>query len=115
MPQRTLRITIRGNFRELSDDQRAELRARAAEHDVLRASFTAEGHLAYDVDARPFFTYRFLNEGETEGDVARAVASAEAAASAALERRGLGYQLRSTQVQDLSQAPLSKRQGRTQG
>jgi hypothetical protein len=115
MPQRTLRITIRGSFRDLSDDQRAELRAQAVEHDVLRASFTVEGHLAYDVDARPFFTYRFLSEGKTEEDVARAVASAEGAARAALECRGLGYQLRSTQVQDLSQAPLSKRQRRTQG
>jgi hypothetical protein len=113
MPQRTLRITVRGSFQALTDVQRDELRARAAEHDVLRASFTAEGHLAYDVDARPFFTYRFLYEGETDEDVAHAVARAEAAARAAFEQRGLGYQLRSTQVQDLSQAPLSKRQRRT--
>jgi len=82
---------------------------------VLRASFTADGHLAYDVDARPFFTYRFLYEAETDEDVARAVAGAEAAAHAALDQRGLGHQLRSTQVQDLSQAPLSKRQRQTHG
>jgi Family of unknown function (DUF6204) len=115
MSPRTLRITVRGSFQDLTDDQRTELRARAAEHDVLRASFTAEGHLAYDVDARPFFTFRFLREAATEEDVARAVASAEAAARAALEQRELGFQLRSTQVQDLSQAPLSKRQRRTSG
>ena len=115
MSLRTLRITVRGSFRDLTDDQRAELRARAAEHDVLRASFTAEGHLAYDVDARPFFTYRFLSEAETDEDVARAVAGAEAAAHAALDQRGLGHQLRSTQLQDLSQAPLSKRQRCPQG
>jgi hypothetical protein len=115
MSLRTLRITVRGSFRDLTEDQRAELQARAADHDVLRASFTAEGHLAYDVDARPFFTYRFLREGQTDEDVARAVASAEAAARAALDQRGLGHQLRSTHVQDLSQAPLSKRQRRTRG
>ena len=115
MSLRTLRITVRGRFRDLTDDQRAELRARATEHDVLQASFTAEGHLAYDVDARPFFTFRFLAEAETDEDVARAVTSAEAAASAALDQRGLGHQLRSTQVQDLSQAPLSKRQRHTRG
>src|SRR3954451_17767532 len=109
MSPRTLRITVRGSFRDLTDDQRAELRGRAADHDLLRASFTAERHLAYDVDALPFFTYRFLYEGETEEDVARA----EAAARAEFDQRGLGYQLRSTQVQDLSQAPLSKRQRRT--
>jgi len=94
-------------------DPQAELRARAAEHDVLGASFTAEGHLAYDVDARPFFTYRFLSGPETDEDVARAVARAEAAARAAFEHQELGYQLRSTQVQDLSKAPLSTRQRRT--
>jgi hypothetical protein len=115
MSLRTLRITVRGSFRDLTDAQRAELRARAAEHDVLRASFTTQGHLAYDVDARPFFTYRFLYEGETDEDVARAVAGAEAAARAVLEHQGLGYQLRSTHVQDLSQAPLSKRQRRAKG
>lgn len=112
---RTLRITVGGSFRDLTDDQRAELRARAAEHDVLPASFTAEGHLVYDVDARPFFTYRFLSKGETDENVARAVPDAEAAAGAALEQHGLAYQLRSTNVQDLSQAPLGKRQRRAKG
>ena len=115
MSLRTLRITVRGSFRDLTDDKRAELRARAAEHDVLQASFTAEGHLSYDVAARPFFTYRFLRQGETDEDVARAVADAEAAARTGLEQQGLSYQLRSTQVQDLSQAPLSKRQRRGNG
>jgi len=43
------------------------------------------------------------------------VAGAEAAAHAALDQRGLGHQLRSTQVQDLSQAPLSKKQRHTRG
>ena len=115
MSLRILRITVRGSFRDLTDVQRAELRALAAEHDVLGASFTSEGHLAYDVDARPFFTYRFLSEAKTDEDVTHAVAGAEAAAHAALDQRGLGHQLRSTQVQDLSQAPLSKRQRHTQG
>ena len=82
---------------------------------MLRASVTAAGHLAYDVDARPFFTYRFLREAGSDEDVARAAAGAEAAARTALEQRGLGYELRSTQVQDLSQAPMSKRQRRAQG
>jgi hypothetical protein len=113
MSTRELRIAVRGNFTDLSDAQRAELRTGAAEHDVLQARFTEQGHLAYDVDARPFFTYRFLREADTDADVTRAVAGAEAAASAALELRGLRHQLRSTTVQDLSQAPLSKRQRRS--
>jgi hypothetical protein len=52
---------------------------------------------------------------ETEADVAPAVASAESAAHDALDQRDLRHQLRSTKVQDLSQAPLSKRQRRSSG
>jgi hypothetical protein len=81
---------------------------------VLRASFTA-GDLAYDVDARPFFTYRFLSEGETEEDVHAPWRVRKLPLAPRSSRRGLGYQLRSTQVQDLCQAPLTKRQRRTQG
>ena len=112
MSPRTLRITVSGSFQDLTEDQRNQLRARAADHDLLRASFTAEGDLTYDIDSRPFFTYRFLYEAETDEDLAPAVASAEDTARAALEQRGLSYRLRSTRVQDLSQAPLSKRQRR---
>ncbi|MCU1590193.1 MAG: hypothetical protein JWP11_1449, partial [Frankiales bacterium] len=49
---RTLRITVRGSFEVLTHDQQAELRSRADQHDLLRAHFTEEGHLAYDIDAR---------------------------------------------------------------
>lgn len=59
-------LTVRGVFDGLSTDQRAELLARAAEHDVLRAAFTPEGHLSYDLAARSAFTFRFLDSGEEE-------------------------------------------------
>ncbi|MET7303994.1 DUF6204 family protein, partial [Embleya sp. NPDC005575] len=69
MSERTFRITVRGAFDGLRDEQRAALVAEAAEHDVLQAAFTAEGHLTYDVAARPFFTFRFLDSGEAEEDI----------------------------------------------
>ncbi|MFV5998367.1 DUF6204 family protein [Streptomyces sp. NPDC056231] len=112
MSTRTFRITVRGVFDGLSTDQHAELLARAAEHDVLRAAFTPEGHLSYDLTARSAFTFRFLDSGEEEEDILEASERAEAAAKAWLTERGYGYKNLRSQAEDLSQAPLSKRQRR---
>jgi len=112
MSIRTFRVMVRGVFDGLDDGQRAELLERAAEHDVLRAAFTPQGHLSYDLSARPAFTFRFLDSGEAEEDILAATERAEDAAKAWLAERGYGYKnLRST-AQDLSQAPLGKRQRR---
>ncbi|MCM3812684.1 DUF6204 family protein [Streptomyces sp. DR7-3] len=112
MSTRTFRITVRGVFDGLSTDQRAELLARAAQHDVLRAAFTPEGHLSYDLAARSAFTFRFLDSGEEEEDILEASERAEEAAKAWLTERGYGYKNLRSQAEDLSQAPLSKRQRR---
>ncbi|MFF2364375.1 DUF6204 family protein [Streptomyces sp. NPDC058122] len=112
MTTRTFRITVRGVFDGLSADQRAELLAQAPEHDVLRAAFTPEGHLSYDVAARPAFTFRYLDSGEAEEDILEAVERAEAAATAWLTERGYGFKRLKSQSEDLSQAPLGKRQRR---
>ncbi|MGC0419518.1 DUF6204 family protein [Embleya sp. AB8] len=110
MSERTFRVMVRGAFDGLTEEQRAELLARAAEHDVLRAEFTAEGHLTYDLAARPFFTFRFLDAGEAEEDIVPATARALAAAESWLTEHGYGYKNLKTQAEDLSQAALSKRQ-----
>ncbi|WP_435222986.1 DUF6204 family protein [Streptomyces sp. Tue6028] len=112
MSTRTFRITVRGVFDGLGTDQRAELLARAAEHDVLRAAFTPEGHLSYDIAARPAFTFRFLDSGEAEEDILEAAERAEEAARAWLGARGYGYKNLRSQAEDLSQAPMGKRQRR---
>ncbi|MGW0749649.1 DUF6204 family protein [Streptomyces sp. NPDC002587] len=110
MSSRTFRITVRGSFDGLTAGQRAELTAAAAEHDVLHAAFTAEGHLAYDdVAVRPFFTFRFLESGETEEDILDATARAELAAEGWLTERGYGFKQLTSRAQDLSLAPLGKR------
>ncbi|MGW4565355.1 DUF6204 family protein [Streptomyces sp. NPDC004561] len=112
MSTRTFRVTVRGVFDDLTDAQRAELLADAAEHDVLRAAFTPEGNLTYDIAARPAFVFRFSDTGEEEEDILEATERAETAAEAWLTERGYGFKnLRST-AEDLSQAPLSKRQRR---
>ncbi|MGW4674624.1 DUF6204 family protein [Streptomyces sp. NPDC004324] len=112
MSTRTFRITVRGVFDGLGTDQRAELLARAAEHDVLRAAFTAEGHLSYDLAARSAFTFRFVDSGEEEEDILEATERAEEAAKAWLTQRGYPYKNLRSSAEDLSQAPLGKRQRR---
>ncbi|AKN68562.1 hypothetical protein QR97_00875 [Streptomyces sp. PBH53] len=112
MSTRTFRITVRGAFDALTGTQRAALLADAAEHDVLRAAFTPEGTLTYDIAARPAFAFRFSAAGEKEEDILEATERAEEAAKTWLTERGYGFkQLRST-AEDLSQAPLGKRQRR---
>ncbi|MFG3257120.1 DUF6204 family protein [Streptomyces sp. NPDC048172] len=112
MSSRTFRIVVRGVFDGLSADQRAELLARAPEHDVLHAAFTPEGHLSYDLAARSAFTFRFQDSGEAEEDILAATERAEEAARAWLTERGYGYKNLRSQAEDLSQAPLGKRQRR---
>ncbi|WP_042426239.1 DUF6204 family protein [Streptacidiphilus anmyonensis] len=114
MSTRTFRITVRGVFEGLSDEQRAELLARAADHDVLHAAFTPEGHLSYDLTARAAFTFRYLDSGEAEEDILLAELRAEESATSWLAARGYGYRNLRTQAEDLSQAPLGKRQRRAQ-
>ncbi|MER6028085.1 DUF6204 family protein [Streptomyces sp. NPDC001851] len=112
MSTRTFRITVRGVFDGLTAAQRAALLADAAEHDVLRAAFTPEGSLTYDIAARPAFVFRFSDTGEEEEDILEATERAEEAAKAWLTERGYGFKnLRST-AEDLSQAPMGKRQRR---
>ncbi|MFD9569397.1 DUF6204 family protein [Streptomyces sp. NPDC059982] len=110
MSTRTFRITVRGFFDGLSAEQRAELTAAAPEHDLLRATFTTEGHLSYELAARNSFSFRFLESGETEEDVLDAAARAELAAEAWLTERGYGFKRLRSSAEDLSLAKQSKRQ-----
>lgn len=112
MTTRTFRITVRGVFDGLTTEQRAALLADAERHDVLQAAFTSEGHLSYDLAARPAFTFRFLDRGEAEEDILEAVERAENTATAWLTDRGYGFKRLRAQGEDLSQAPLGKRQRR---
>ena len=114
MGSREFRIKVRGEFKDLTEEQRAGLLAEASEHDMLSSAFTREGHLAYDLDARPFFTFRYADTGESDADLVAATARAETAARAWLDARGLAYKLKDPVAEDLSQAPMSKRQRREQ-
>ncbi|ANP49892.1 hypothetical protein J2Z21_008495 [Streptomyces griseochromogenes] len=112
MSTRTFRITVRGVFDGLSAAQRADLLADAAEHDVLHAAYTPEGHLSYDIAARTAFVFRFSDTGEEEEDILEATERAEETARAWLTGRGYGFKNLRSGAEDLSQAPLGKRQRR---
>ena len=106
------RITVRGFFDELTEPQRRELLAEAGQHDVLEASYTATGHLSYDLSAREAFVFRFLDSGEDDVRVIDATERAEAAAVTWLTDRGYGFKNLRTRAFDPAEAPLSKRQRR---
>ncbi|HEX9999561.1 MAG TPA: DUF6204 family protein [Actinoplanes sp.] len=109
MTSRPIRITVRGSFDDLTEAQLAELAAAAAEHDFLRTAYTAEGYLAYDLPARPFFTFRFADEVDDEAQVARAAVRAEEKAAAWMAQRGYAVKNVTTQTVDMSEVPLGKR------
>ncbi|MCX5192591.1 DUF6204 family protein [Streptomyces sp. NBC_00249] len=110
MSTRTFRVTVRGFFDALTPEQRAGLEAAAPEHDMLRATFTTEGNLTYELGGRNSFAFRYLDSGEAEEDILEATARAELAAESWLTEHGYGFKrLRST-AEDLSMAALSKRQ-----
>jgi hypothetical protein len=106
----TVRITVRGFFDALTDPQRSELLAEADQHDILRTSHTAEGHLSYDLSARDAFTFRFLKSAQDEAHVSEATEQAEAAAATWLTEHGYGFKNLRSHTVDLAYAPLSKRQ-----
>ncbi|MFI9271301.1 DUF6204 family protein [Kitasatospora sp. NPDC052896] len=112
MTERTFRITVRGAFDGLSTEQRERLQAEAAEHDVLYAAYTPEGHLSYEIAARASFTFRFLDSGEAEEDIVPASDRALAAAEAWLTEHEYGFKNLRVQAEDLSQAALGKRRRR---
>lgn len=109
MTRRTIRITVRGSFDGLSEAQLAELVAEQADHDFLRTVYTPDGYLAYDLPARPFFTFRFVAEVDAEPEIAGAAARAESTAAAWMARRGYPVKNLSTQAVDMSEVPLGKR------
>jgi hypothetical protein len=106
---RTIRVTVRGSFDDLSDAQRAELMAAGDGHaDILAVRYTAEGHLTYDLAARPFFTFRFAEQVDDEREVPRVTARAEAKAAAWMTERGYGFKRITSQTVDLSEVPMGK-------
>jgi uncharacterized protein DUF6204 len=110
MTTRAIRVTVRGAFDQLDERQTAELLAAAPEHDLSHAAYTPEGHLSYDIAARPFFTFRFLTSAEDEAGIPDVTARAELTAEEWLTARGYRFKGVTSTAVDVSQAPLGARQ-----
>jgi len=106
---RTIRVTVRGSFDGLSEAQLAELVGARAEHDFLNTSYTPEGYLAYDLPARPFFTFRFVARADEPTEIPAITADAEARAAGWMAERGYPVKNLTAQAVDLSEVPLGKR------
>jgi hypothetical protein len=106
---RDVRVTVRGAFDGLTESQTAELAAAQSDHDFLRTEYTPEGYLAYDVPARPFFTFRFAERAADEAGVAAAAARAEAKAVAWMAGHGYPVKNVTSQAVDMSEVPLGRR------
>ncbi len=94
---RTYRVIVRGVFDGLDDEQRALLRARAAEHDLFVAAFTEAGTLSYD-EQLSAFSHRVVCRVEGgPGEEEDARTAGELSALEHLDALGVGFRrLRST-------------------
>lgn len=114
MATRTFRVIVRGAFDQLTDAQRAELALGAAEHEPLRAAFTPEGTLTYEIAARPFFSFRFQLTADGDTDMDEVSGQAEARARAWLDERDYGYKNLTSRVDEVPPAPAGARARREQ-
>ncbi|MFI5691172.1 DUF6204 family protein [Kribbella sp. NPDC051586] len=93
---RTFRVIVRGEFADLTGEQRDRLLAEAGEHDLLLATYSATGDLSYDESLRPF-TVRCQVEQPADRPDQDAVDHGLLVADELLEGRGLAYRhLRAT-------------------
>jgi hypothetical protein len=71
MSDRTYRVTVRGRFRDLSDEVRRYLQRTQPDHDIFVSAFTPEGTFTYD-DRILFFNLRYEVRRPTEPEAAAA-------------------------------------------
>lgn len=73
---RVFRVTVRGRFRDLTDEARRHLVAEQPEHDVFRSAYTPEGTFTYD-ERVLFFNLRYeVRAGTADAASDRALAEA---------------------------------------
>ncbi|MCQ9369436.1 TetR/AcrR family transcriptional regulator [Brevibacterium sp. 91QC2O2] len=82
--KRTYRMTVRGRFTDLTEQQRQQLRAEQDDHDMLIAQFTPEGMFMYPPDLGGY-QFRYLlvvdEDNPADADVAAQLEAEERAAS----------------------------------
>ena len=99
---RTFRVTVRGQFADLSPKAKAFLERHIDEHDIFLARFTPEGTLTYD-RALKFFNLRYeVREPDSGEASARAVERALFEAELFLSTMQLGFTRLRAALMDMS-------------
>jgi len=96
---RIFRVVVRGHFHGLDDEQRANLRAAAGDHEIFKSSYTADGTLTYEPNLVAFsFRYELRYSGDSPDTAdAHVVELALDKARATLDAMGVDYRhLRAT-------------------
>ncbi|MEZ5227885.1 MAG: DUF6204 family protein [Acidimicrobiales bacterium] len=98
------RAVVRGQFADLDDAHRTELRAHAAEHDYFHSAFTKDGTFTYDEQVVSFnlrYELRFPSDAD-DASSAAAEQSALERAKRFLDAEGLGYKRLRANVTDMA-------------
>jgi hypothetical protein len=101
MAIRIYRVVVRGHFHGLDEEQRANLRAAAPDHEIFKSAYTRDGTLTYEPNLVAFsFRYEIreaddaLSDAEAEHAV---IDAAKAKSRASLEAMGVDHRhLRAT-------------------
>ena len=99
--ERVYRVTVRGQFHDLSDESRRYLVAAQPEHDIFVSAYTSEGTFTYDAQIA-YFNLRYevrSDPDDVDGDPA---ASGLREAEAFLRTMRFGHRNLRTNVVDVS-------------
>ena len=102
MSESVFRVTIRGQFKDLSDESRQYLTRSQPEHDIFVSAYTPEGTFTYD-ERILFFNLRY--EVRCKGDDPKKQAELHALneAESFMRTMKFGHVFRSTTVTDVSE------------
>ncbi len=99
--QRVFRVTVRGQFHELSDQARRYLVGAQAEHDIFKSGYTAEGTFTYDARI-DFFNLRYELRVGGDDPAGSAAAMARTEAETFLGTMKFGHRHLKIDVVDMS-------------
>ena len=107
----TFRITVRGRFDGLDEDQRRSLRAAQDDHDMLSARFSPEGTFLYTPELVNY-QHRFLiTSDEADRDDAETLANIRAEELSAADLSSRGFEGRTISVSAVCVEDIKVRPG----
>lgn len=104
MTTHILRITVRGEFDDLTAARREALTDEIEEHDLSRSSFTREGFFVYDSALHAFnLRYELRLDDESVSDIeAEAALLAKMISADRLTKTGIGYKRLRASAMDMA-------------